>query len=509
LIGTWALLVETEARMSAPVQRRAWLQTMGAAGAVALLPHTRGARAATGPSTSSNHGAGRRVVVLGAGLAGLCAAYGLQRNGFDVIVLEAQDRVGGRVQTVRMGFQRGGHAEMGALRIFETHEHTLKYVREFGLPLRPYDNGQRAFHLQGRRFLAPPAGQPWPLQGFGPGEQPDPAALFAKYLLSGFGKLGQLDAPGWPAQFASALELDATTMAGYMKSQGASDTWLDWFRAQEGNIGRINAAAGFAVESISGGKTVQSIEGGNDALPKAFAAALGQRVKYRSRVLRIAQSNSRVSVNYIDRGGLHELRADHCVCALPFAPLRQVRITTAFSQAKMAAIDQLRYMPAARCYFQTRSQFWKHDPLGELGGLNLVGTDTRAGRVWNTSSQQADPSTGMLHCYMFDAEASEFSSHGPQARVAAMRGLMTELVPGLQDQVIGVAHKAWHEDPWAGGGWGWTQPGQMQWMFEAMRRAEGRVHFAGEHTSLWVAWMNGALESGERVVSEILQATSR
>jgi monoamine oxidase len=114
----------------------------------------------------------------------------------------------------------------------------------------------------------------------------------------------------------------------------------------------------------------------------------------------------------------------------------------------------------------------------------------------------------MVHSYMFDTEALEFASYG-QRRVAAMRRLFRDLLPGLPGQVTGVAHKAWQEDPWAGGGWGWTQPGDMRWMFPAMRRPEGRVHFAGEHTSLWIAWMNGALESAERAVEEILHADSR
>jgi flavin-dependent amine oxidoreductase len=88
------------------------------------------------------------------------------------------------------------------------------------------------------------------------------------------------------------------------------------------------------------------------------------------------------SASYRGRTGLHQLRADRCVCALPFAPPRRVKMAT---PQKMAAIHKLRYMAAARCYFQTRSRFWEHDPLG---GLNFGGTDTIAGRVWNTSSQQ-------------------------------------------------------------------------------------------------------------------------
>jgi monoamine oxidase len=491
--------------MADSLDRRAFLQYLAAVGAVALADQ---ARSPASAAAYRDGGGGNRVVVLGAGLAGLGAAYNLIKHGYEVTVLEAQDRPGGRVLTVREGFRRGGHAEMGAIRIPESHEYTLKYVKEFGLELTPYDTGTRAFYLQGKRFLPPPAGTPWPLEGFAPGEQPDPSARLPEYLLSGFDKLGDVFDPGWPGAFPSALELDATTLSGYMRAQGASDSWLDWLFAQEGRIGRTNAAAGFAVESLSGGSVLGSITGGNDRLPYAFASALGQRVKYASPVVRIAQDARGVTVGYTDRTGRHEISADRCVCALPFAPLRRVSIATPFSDQKMAAIQQLKYMAAARCHFQTRTRFWQDDPLGRLGGLNLVGTDTMAGRVWNTSSQQANPDLGMIHAYMFDTEALEFASHRHR-RVAAMRSLLQRLLPGIRGQVIGVAHKAWQEDPWAGGGWGWTQPGELRWMFPAMRQPEGRVHFAGEHTSLWIAYMNGALESAERVVQEILLADAR
>jgi monoamine oxidase len=488
--------------MSPALDRRRFLQALAAISAAPLAsltdpPEVRG-------DDVGGEG-GRRVVVLGAGLAGLGAAYNLMRLGYDVTVLEAQDRPGGRVQTARDGFRRGGHAELGAIRIFESHEHTLKYVNEFGLELMPYDIGTRAFHMQGKRFLAPPPGEPWPLKGLSAGEQPDPAVRLGDYFVSGFAKLGDVFDPGWPGAFPTALELDRMTMDGYMRSQGASATWRDWFYAQEGRFARVNSAAAFAVESLTTGAMLGSIRGGNDRLPKAMASALGHRVKYGSEVVRIAQGRGDVTVSYRDRSGRHELRADRCVCALPFAPLRRVSIATPFSPPKMAAIHTLQYMAVARCYFQTRSRFWERDPLGPLGGLNLVGTDTTAGRVWNTSSQQLDPWLGMVQAYMFDTEAIEFAGHGHR-RVAATRKLMRQLLPGISGQITGIAHKAWQEDPWAGGGWGWTQPGQLRWMFPAMRRIEGRVHFAGEHTSIWAAWMNGALESAERVAAEILHA---
>jgi monoamine oxidase len=484
------------------LDRRRFLQTLAAMSAAPLVSLTNAPEA---PAHDHGRGGGRRVVVLGAGLAGLGAAYNLMRHGYDVTVLEAQDRPGGRVQTVRDGFRGGGHAELGAIRIFQSHEYVRKYVDEFGLELMPYDTGTRAFHMQGKRFLPPTGGNPWPLDGFATGEQPDPAARLGDYFVSGFAKLGDVFDPGWPGAFPTALELDRTTMDGYMASQGASATWRDWFYAQEGRFARVNAAAAFGVESLTTGSFLGSVQGGNDRLPTAVAAALGHRVRYRSEVVRIAQSRGHVTVSFRDRSGRHEIRADRCVCALPFAPLRRVDIATPFSPQKMAAIHKLQYMAVARCYFQTRSRFWERDPLGPLGGLNLVGTDTMAGRVWNTSSQQTHPRLGMVHAYMFDSEALEFAGHGHR-RVSAVSKLMRQLLPGVRGQIVGVAHKAWQEDPWAGGGWGWVQPSQLRWMFPAMRQVEGRVHFAGEHTSIWAAWMNGALESAERVTAEILRA---
>lgn len=236
---------------------------------------------------------------------------------------------------------------------------------------------------------------------------------------------------------------------------------------------------------------------------------LGERVKLNSKVVRLEQSASEVTVTHIDaRGRQNEMHAARCVCALPFSTLRNVVIATLFADDKIRAIETLRYMPAACGHFQTKRRFWESDPIGPIGGLNLVGTDTFAGRIWNTSSQLADAAMGMIHSYMFDVEASEYASMPD--RINAMRqNIGDKLLPGLTpDQVIATADKVWQDDPWVGGGWGWTGLNEMRSMYQARKRAEGHVHFAGEHTSVWIAWMSGAIESGERAANEIIAARS-
>ena len=284
------------------------------------------------------------------------------------------------------------------------------------------------------------------------------------------------------------------------------------FFATEGNIGRVNALAVTMLEGApNDGEHTRTygLMGGNDQLPKALARALGDRVTYNSPVVRLAHGKDGVTVTVRSRAGQHEVRADHCICTLPFPLLRQVEIAPAFSELKMQAIQSYGLGAVSRVYFQTKTRFWRNDPLGALGGLNMVGTDTPAERIWNTSQLQPDPVMGMLQSYMFDENALAFAriaSH-ERERVAASTRRVAAFLPELPNQVVASYCKEWHEDPWQKGAFGLVPPDQFKWMWPAARRAEGRVHFAGEHTSVWTAYQNGALESAERCVQEVLLAT--
>jgi monoamine oxidase len=235
------------------------------------------------------------------------------------------------------------------------------------------------------------------------------------------------------------------------------------------------------------------------------------RVRYiHSPVFRLAHGEDGVRVTFRDRSGRQqEAHADWCVCTLPFPVLRHVAIAPAFSEAKMAAIRDYQLMPAARQYFQTRTQFWRDDPLGRLGGLNIVGTDTVVERLWNTSLLQPDRTMGMLQSYMFDEHAVAFGRLQPHQRATRWRRAIAQFLPGLRErEVVATYAKVWQEDPWQRGAIPLLLPNQFEWLWPAARRVEGRVHFAGEHTSVFLGWQNGALESAERVVQEIVEDTA-
>jgi monoamine oxidase len=119
----------------------------------------------------------------------------------------------------------------------------------------------------------------------------------------------------------------------------------------------------------------------------------------------VANSASGVTVGYRDHDGRsQQIDADYCVCTIPFPVLSRLALS-GFADEKMRAINEYQLMPLGRVFFQTKSRFWKNDPLGELGGLRMIGTDTAADRIWNVSEIQGIPE-GMLQSYLFPRSAT-------------------------------------------------------------------------------------------------------
>ncbi len=346
-----------------------------------------------------------RVVVVGAGLSGLAAAYELVRAGHDVTVLEARDRVGGRVLTLRDPFAAGHSAEAGAARILPEHDLTLGYASHFGLELDRF-YPESGMYLQVRRrdrALIPP-------QEFLP-ERPD-----------------------------------------YVK-----------------------------------------IRGGSDRLPNAFVAALGGRVVTASPVTDIVVGNT---VRTISSDG-RTRESDRALVTVPVPLLSRIRFSPALSAAKTEAMGGgFRYQAATRVFVHFRTRFW------EAEELNGWGTTDWPEELWHPTWDASGPE-GVLLTYVRGGLARELDGLDDPARVGRVLAHWEPFLPGATSHAAAGTSHSWQQDPWSRAAWAEPTPEQDREFGGELARAEGPIHFAGEHISGARGWMNGALESGLREAAEI------
>jgi monoamine oxidase len=165
----------------------------------------------------------RRVLIAGAGIAGLCCAYELTKRGYDVTVFEGRARPGGRIETLREGLAPGITAETGATRIPDTHHFTLGYVNEFGLSLEPFHSpgGEDLFHVRGKNLTFQNGKEPdWPLNLSAEERKLGRLGLTRRYLLPPLAA-AKADArsPRVPSAISAA---DRTDLNGHLSEQGLS-----------------------------------------------------------------------------------------------------------------------------------------------------------------------------------------------------------------------------------------------------------------------------------------------
>lgn len=450
--------------------------------------------------------ADKRVLVLGAGLAGLSAAWELQQRGYAVTVLEGRDRVGGRVWTLREPFEQGQFAEIGAVRIPDVHERTLEYCDMLGLELDEYADGAPLYYLDGMKFMHE-EGKPWPLAGLNDDElELGLGDFWGRAIQSTFGEFGDPRMSGFPKP-GIVEEYDGMVYIDFLRQQGASEAYIKIYASDNGaEISTIGTLAwmGAEVADQNWGKTYH-IRGGNDQLTDGLAEQVGlDNILLGSKVTKIEHDDAGVTVTFTGPDGESTLSADYLVCAIPFTTLRDVTITPEFSAEKTRAIKELFLMNAGRGYIQTRTRFWEAQGIG---GLKIAKTDTPVERIWNLSDVQPEGTTmGMIQSYTQERNADAYCKISPDGREEYTLAAMEHFFPEIREEKVVFFHYCWADDPWAKGAWTDILPNQW-WIVAATRKPEGRVTFAGEHTSVWAGWMQGAIESGQRAADEIAAMT--
>jgi monoamine oxidase len=485
------------------IRRRDLLRLGAWAASTGLFPAVRAAEAGRREPMTLIADRPKRVLVIGAGLSGLVAAYELSKAGHTVTVLEAQHRAGGRVLTLREPWADDLYVEAGAARIPDNHELTLQYVHKFGLKLTPFfPAGSRIYSIGGKRIRTRSDGEfnlrecPLPLRD---DERLDGLwPLLEKYIKGALAELGD----PWKLDYRSAVvrKFDSVPFNVYLREQGASDAannlleW-PWANSKDDRISMLWTLREIAYESQE--KTRSKIVGGNDQLPRAFARELKDRIQYGTPVLRIEQSARGVRAIARSKSGATEtFEADRLICTIPFPALRGIEVAPALSAPKRRVINELGYDFIVRTALQCRTRFWEAD------GVNGFGHSDTPQQFWHFTHDQPGP-RGLLVSFLSGPAGEKAGDMEPEARDRFIVDEMERAHPGLKANLEAMSVKIWHKDPWTRGALGLPNPGQITGILIDAEKPEGRIHFAGEHLSRLQGWMQGALESGLRAAGEV------
>ncbi|MEK6408966.1 MAG: FAD-dependent oxidoreductase [Acidobacteriota bacterium] len=491
--------------MSKRMNRRQFIQEIGlSAAALALAPGIARAKRRGGIKLM---GAPKSVVVLGGGLAGLAAGFELKRAGHSVTILEARKFPGGRVQTIR-DFVGGQYAEAGALSFPESHTFTYGYATDFGLPLRQATSFglDSIANIRGNRFRVNSTGPTViPFQLTSRERAAGVYGIISLYLGSYMSEVGNPRKPNWPPDALKAI--DAVSLKHLLSDLGASDGAIDIIAASQlGLLGfgldSFSAMDGVVTEAIASAPPFYEIVDGNDQLASVLKRRVKKQFRKASVVTRIEQNENGVTVTYTNADGIQTIAADRVICTLPFPILKDIEVSPPFSDDKRRAIEELKLTPVTRTFLQFRNRVWEQAGLSGYGLSDLPIQNTFS----PTLTQEGRP--GILTSYTGGQRALDLGAMSESDRQSFVLRQMGNMFNGLGSQYEGGTSHIWHEDKWARGAFAYFEPGQMTTLLPIAQRPEGRIHFAGEHTSAWHGWMNGALESGNRAAEEVNDAES-
>ncbi len=463
---------------------------VGGVGAVATQPGSSQALAASNLASSSKPS---RVLVLGAGMSGLTAALALHRRGHDVQVLEYQNRIGGRLISVPL--QNGQTTEGGGGHFRTNMPLVCGYISRFRLPLIAMNDGCPRFHVAGQIGDANLM-QPWPWELQPSERNVSLPSLLANALVKVGINLNTVLEPHWPNPQV-LKQLDPLTLKSLLQSTGASEALIRLIDAYAAEATVDTAVLAllpdFAYHFAD--RNLFRIAGGNERLPQAMAQVLGNRVHLGVPAVSIRQTATEISV--VTKDG-RTWTADSVISTIPFTILRDMEITPRLLPRKQALVDQLEWSPVVKVYVQTRTPLWLKNGVH---GWPMAASDRPWERVIDITGNEPG-GYGNIFFYLTGKNAENFLKRPKETRAMEVVNQFRADLPGLIDEVVTVGEFSWPDQPWIKAAFA-NLPLGAGWMIQEWQIPEGRLHFAGDFTTLKSGWVEGAIESGLRAARQI------
>jgi len=456
----------------------------------------------------------KHILIVGAGMSGLVAASLLQDAGHHVKIIEGSNRVGGRVLTLR--FSGGTYFEAGAMRIPEMHDLVFEYIRKFGLPVNPFINSTpedfiyvNGIQTRAKIYERDPDILKYPVAPSERGKTAEQLFNMAVQPIVDF--INKDPARNWPIV---EKQLDRYSVYTFLKfypyrpkttfSEGAIEMMSVLLSLEgimeEAFLDILRDTMLFKPET-----RFYEITGGNDRLPQAFLPQLQQHILFNRRVTKIIQHNDCVTLNYMDPHSFetYAMTGDLAIMTIPFTVLQQVEVEPrdSFSHGKWRAIRELHYMRATKIGIKFRSRFWEQQGLH--GGKTMTDLPIRSAYYPSHGLGTAGPAA-MLASYSWEDDTMPWDGLSQEQRIYfALRNLATIHGDQVYREFVTGASYSWTLDPLACGAVTFFKPGQQSALYPYIPTPEGKVHFAGEHTTLTHGWIQGAIESGIRVALEV------
>ncbi|WP_434027327.1 flavin monoamine oxidase family protein [[Pseudomonas] boreopolis] len=471
---------------------------------------------------------GASVLILGAGLAGMTAAYELRKAGYSVQVLEFNDRPGGRNWTLRGGdrytelggasqecrFDEGHYLNPGPWRIPHHHRAVLGYCRQFGVALEAFNQVNHNALLHSQQGFG---GVPKRFREIDADYKGHVSELLAKctrqhaldqavskedqeLLLESLRAWGALD-----GKFGYVKGRESSERRGFAKYPGGGLSGMpefsEPFSAQDVLRSRLWAtlAAGSNYEMQT---TMFQPVGGMDQIGKAFARQLPGLIRYNAKVTGIDQDAHGVTVTWQDTANGHAeqvAKADWCICTIPLSVLSRIPVTA--SEAMTSAIAAVPYAASVKVGLQFKRRFWEEDEA-IYGGISY--TDLPITLISYPSTGYHGAGKGvLLGAYVWGLEAYEFTSMAPAERVRKAVEYGTQLHPQYPREFDNGIAVGWHRVPFTHGCFGmWSEQARAD-HYRNLCQIDGRLALAGEHASYIPAWQEGAILSAHDVIRRL------